>query len=160
MDILVLLFIFLPKELWAISALTKPQTTLGFGFALLNYPHRWIRTIIISVGIVGISFLIFGNWPMKILAQQYAEQNVSAGHNIFGGLWPFQLVIGLGLLSVAFDREDERIYIAASPFLMPYASTSSFIGTLLTAFSMIRHWQATIIWLAWWGGIVYRGLGL
>ena len=55
-DIMVLLFIFLPKELWAIAALTKPQTTLGLGFALLNHPRRWIRTIIVSVSILAVSF--------------------------------------------------------------------------------------------------------
>ena len=37
-DVLVLLAVFLPKELWAIAAITKPQTTIGLGLTLLKRP--------------------------------------------------------------------------------------------------------------------------
>jgi hypothetical protein len=157
-DVFVLLALFLPKTLWAVSALMKPQTTIGMGFALLKHPKLWIRTIIVSVIILAISFLIFDNWIMKILEQQASQQNVFAPNSIFSGLWPYQAIVGLGLLAVAFERDDERIYIASSPFLLPYAATSSFFGTLLAAFSLSKTWQAAVIWGAWWGVLIYRGV--
>jgi hypothetical protein len=153
-DVFVLLPLFLPKAVWAIAALTKPQTSIGIGLALLKHPKLWIRTIIVSLIILAISFLIFDNWIMKILVQQSFEQNTFARHNIFSGMWPFQAIVGLALVAIAFERDDERIYIASSPFLLPYASTSSFFGTLLAAFALSKTWQAAVIWGAWWGALL------
>ena len=102
------------------------------------------------------SFLVFGNWLQGILLQNAQQNTTFAVNNVLAGMFPFQMIIGLGLVAVAFEKDDERIYVAASPFLFPYAATSSYVGTLMMAFSMLRGWQSLVIWGAWWGALAYR----
>lgn len=157
-DLLVLLTLFLPMELWFLGALGKPQVAFGMGFAVLRKPHLWLKTIMFGLGILAITVLLYGWWPGDILAQASEADLSNQGHNFFAGFWPFQLIAGLGILSVAWERDDERLYIASSPFLFSYAASYSFFPTLLAAFSMMKRWQCAIIWATWWGAIIYRAI--
>ena len=79
--------------------------------------------------------------------------------NLWLGLWPFQVPAGVTLLLFGLSRKDERLLLAASPFLSPYATISSMLGPWLAVLMFLEKWQAAIVWLSWWAAVAYRGLG-
>jgi len=74
------------------------------------------------------------------------------------GLFPFQVPVGVSLILFGISRKDEKLLIAGSPFLSPYAATSSLIGPWLAVSCFLNDWQVFIVWLSWWGAVIYRGL--
>jgi hypothetical protein len=154
-DILILAGVLLPREWWPLLALTKPQVAVGL---LGGVPRaKWLRAgIIAGVAILG-TMLLFGPWPLELLRQPtpFRWDN----HNLWLGLSPFQVPLGVALLLLGIERNDERFLFSASPFFLPYAAISSLIGPWLAALSRLKSWQAGLIWLSWWGAVLYRGLG-
>ena len=151
-DVLVLGILLLPEPWRLVLSITKPQVSIAFLFGIQR--KNWLRAIIIAAAVMGISFLIFGLWPLE-----YARQSVDIignGLNIWGGLWPYQVPLGLVLLLRAIERRDERYLMASSPFFLPYAATSSLIGPWVALCGFLKDWQALIVLLAWWAASFSR----
>ena len=107
-----------------------------------------------------LSIAIFGNWPAQLIRQRASviEGTVYAAHNLWRNLWPFQLPAGIVLILLGLRRQDARWLVAASPFLSPYAPMSSLLGPWLALASTLKDWEAGLVWLSWWGAVIYRAV--
>jgi hypothetical protein len=153
-DGLVLSGVLLPQEWWILVAVTKPQIAIGL---LLGIPRaKLLRALLVSGLVLLVSFLLFGNWPLQAYRQPRTFQDQT--HNLWLGLWPFQVPAGIALLLLGMSRRDERWLIAGSPFLLPYAATSSLLGPWAVLCTVLTEWQALIVLASWWGAVVYRML--
>ncbi len=154
-DMLIVSSVLLPAAWWPLAALTKPQVAIGL---LAVTPRRtWFRALSILAGVVVVTVLLCGFWPPKLFAQPapFAE----ATHNLWLGLWPYQVPAGVALAALAYQRRDARLAIAASPFLSPYAALSTLIGPWLALLTYLTRWQAVAVWASWWGAVLYRAIG-
>lgn len=155
-DVLLLGGLLLPVETWWLVALTKPQNTIGLAFGVPR--GKWLRAGLILAGVVLLTLILLGNWPLAIM-QQPSGFFMTVNYNLWQGLWPFQLAVGVGLLAVGTVRRDERFLVSASPFFSPYVTMSSMIGPWLAALTGLSEWQALLVFAAWWGAVIYRLLG-
>jgi hypothetical protein len=153
-DALVLGGVLLPTALWPLVGLTKPQ--VAFTLILGVKRRRWLAALLGTAGVIAVSLLLFGNWPRDLIQQPMPYMQYT--HNLWLGLWPFQVPVGIALCLLALERKDERYLIAASPFLWPYAATSSMLGPWLAAVSGLRWWQALVVLAVWWGAAAYRAV--
>jgi hypothetical protein len=154
-DVFVLAAMLLPREWWLLVAATKPQVAIGLIFGIGK--QRVSKAIVIASVIFLLTVPFFGFWPLDVLQQP--TPFVNAAHNLWVGLWPFQVPAGIALVLLGVRRKNERFLIAASPFLSPYAATSSLLGPWLTLTSLLKGWEATIVFIAWWGSVIYRLMG-
>jgi hypothetical protein len=151
-DVLIIAGVLLPAEWWLLTALTKPQVALALA---LGIPLRkWVRAGLILLVVLVISLVFAGWWPPRLLHQPTPFRN--ATHNLWFGLWPFQVPAGVALAVKGLQHKDDRFLIAASPFLSPYAATSSLIGPWIAVFTFLTTWQAAFVWASRWGAVVYR----
>ena len=155
-DVLLLGGLLLPAETWWLAALAKPQSTIGLLFGVPR--SKWLRAGLILAGVLLFTLILLGNWPLALM-QEPAGFLVDIDRNLWKGLWPFQLTVGVGLLAVGAVRRDERFLVSASPFLSPYVTMSSMFGPWLAALTGLSDWQAALVFAAWWGAVIYRGLG-
>jgi hypothetical protein len=65
----------------------------------------------------------------------------------------------MGLAILGIERRDERYLIAASPFFLPYAATSSLLGPWVVVCTGLRGWQSAIVLLVRWGTVALRAFG-
>jgi hypothetical protein len=154
-DVIVLSGLLLPRETWILVALTKPQVAGGLLLGIRR--ELLIKAAVLLVSVLLLSFLAFGFWPQTWLRQP--TPFIDAPHNLWLGLWPFQVPAGLAMLLYGFRRKDERFLVAASPFLSPYAASSSLIGPWLALLSILKTRESLLVWMAWWGALFYRLLG-
>ncbi len=156
-DALVLALVMLPSEWWALVAITKPQIAFGL---LAGVPiNKWQRVLLITGGVLLGSIVLFGLWPLDLLNSP--RPFVTGAHNLWLNLWPFQIPVGIALITAGWSlgkEPNERLLLAASPFLGPYATTSSLIGPWLVTLSYLSTFQATLVWASWWGAVIYRGI--
>ena len=150
-DAIVLAGVMLPNLYWGLVALAKPQVTFGLIFGGKD-TNGALNMIGATAGIFLISLLLFGAWPLDLMRQP----GPVGEHNIWLGLWPFQVPVGLGIAFFGMNRKDDRFYIAASPFFLPYAATSSLLGVWIVMMSLLKNWQSIIVLMAWWGVTIYR----
>lgn len=153
-DLLIISGVFLPVEWWALVALTKPQVAIGMVFGVP--PKRWQRAAMILGIVVIVSLLWFGLWVRDLADQD--TPFVSAGHNLWKGLWPFQVPLGVLLIVLGIARKEEQLLVAGSPFVSPYAALSSMLGPWLAAITYLNNWQALAVFASWWGAVIYRGV--
>jgi hypothetical protein len=151
-DALIIAGVLLPVEWWWFVAVTKPQVAVGL--ALGVPPRQWVRAGVIVLAAFGVSVLVAGWWPSELLHHPMPSRN--AALNFWLGLWPFQVPAGVALAVKGFQRKDDRLLIASSPFLSPYAATSSLIGPWIAVVTFLTSWQAAIVWASWWGAVLYR----
>lgn len=154
-DMLVLAGVFLPLEWWGLVALTKPQTALGL--AVLVPPRLWLRAAIIVGVVVILSLIVLGPWPLDLIDQP--SPFIDMEHNLWLNLWPFQVPAGVFLIVLGYSRKDERLLVAGSPLLSPYAAMSSMLGPWIAAITFLKPWQTLVVLLSWWGVVIARGLG-
>ena len=153
-DALVLGGVLLPTAFWPLVGLTKPQ--VAFTLILGVKRRRWLAALLGTAAVIAASLLLFGNWPRDLIQQSMPYMQYT--HNLWLGLWPFQVPVGIALCLLYLERRDERYLIAASPFLWPYAATSSMLGPWLAAVSGLRWWQALVVLAVWWGAAAYRAI--
>lgn len=151
-DLLIVGTVLLPAWVWPIAAVTKPQVAIGLLFGVPR--AAWLRALLFSGIVLGVSFLIWGFWPPALFAQ--ATPFIGASHNLWAGLWPFQVPLGVLLIVLGISRKDDRLLIAGSPFLSPYAALSTLIGPWIAAVTYLKSWQVALVWAAWWAAVVYR----
>ena len=129
-DAFSLLGFVLPPQIGLFFVLMKPQVGLIMG--LFWFGEAWrsggVRDVIRVFAPVGIalllSILVFGNWmtPDRLDLQVNSTWNAS--------WWPWGIPFGL-VLSVLSLRDQRREYaMAASPFLAPYVTHSSWVGVV------------------------------
>jgi hypothetical protein len=155
-DILVLLLLFLPREWWPIAALTKPQITTGLAFSIILRKDLWLRTSVVTGIVLGISLLLFGFWPLEILELSRAAFSGDVPHSILQKIWPLQTILAVGLISFGIERDDERFFVAASPFCFSYATIGNYVGVLFSAMTVMKWWQALAVVVTWWLVLIYR----
>ena len=153
-DALILAAILLPQEWWMIAGLTKPQVAFGL---ILGIPRpKWVRALLLTGLLLVATLIWFGNWPLQLIRQP--TPNRYDGYNLWLGLWPFQVPIGILLILLGISRKDERWLVSASPFLFPYAAISSLLGPWVVACTLLTNWQAAIVLLSWWAAVIFRML--
>jgi hypothetical protein len=150
-DALVLGGILLPVWCWPLVASAKPQVAIGLVFGVRR--EQWVYAVVLTSVVLLASFVLFGSWPLQLIQQ---PTPLHGAHNLWLGLWPFQVPAGLMLILLGVRRRDERFLVAASPLLSPYAATSSLIGMWLAGMTLLRDWEAGVVWLSWWGVTFYR----
>lgn len=151
-DVLILGGVLLPPSLWVLVAITKPQVAIGL---VLHIPRRqWVIAGATVIMVFVLTWLLLGAWWVEWLKQSHALVNY--GHNLWGGLWPFQVPLGVFLCLQGLKYHDERYSIAGSPFCSPYATIGSLIGVWLVGLSFLNRWQAVLLWGCWWGVVVIR----
>jgi hypothetical protein len=155
-DVYVLGAMLLPVEWWWLAALAKPQDAIGLALAVPI--SKWVWAGLVTVGVIAATLVLIGNWPQDLFDQPSGFM-WSVGYNLWQGLWPFQLTVGVGLIGLGLARKDERFLLSSSPFLSPYITMSSLIGPWLAALTGLNDWQAGLVFAVWWGAIVYRLLG-
>lgn len=155
-DAIILAMALLPREWWLLAALTKPQTALGLIAGLSRRSAG--RAVLLAAAFVGVTMLFFGFWPARLLGQP--SPFVGAAHNLWAGIWPFQIPVGVALLLLAIRRTETVLLMAGSPFLSPYAATSTLLGPWLAVTAILSDRESLIVWLAWWAAVVYRLTGL
>lgn len=153
---LILALIFLPRTWWPLAAISKPQIGLGLAFGVPR--EKLLAAVAATGGVLVGSLLLFGNWPAALLSQP--SPFIESTHNLWLGLWPFQVPAALLLILLGIRRDDERLLVSAGPFASPYATTSSLVGPWLAVISFLKDWEAGLVWLAWWGATAYRLFGL
>jgi hypothetical protein len=153
-DILLLLFLFAPREIWPLASIAKPHVTGGLIFALLRHTKLWLRTAIICAAVILLSFVFFGPWLRELLIMSGQEFSGIVLHSVFKGIWPVQLIVAVGLICFGIERDEERFFVAASPFLSRYATIGNFAGVILVVISVMKSWQAFILVLTWWAVLI------
>ncbi|WP_119070347.1 glycosyltransferase 87 family protein [Aggregatilinea lenta] len=153
-DALMVATILLPAEWWLLAAITKPQVAIGIA---LGIPRSlWIKALLLTMVVGLLSILLFGLWPLDLIDQPAPFKAMT--HNLWLGLWPFQVPAGVALLVLGIQRKDERFLIAGSPLVSPYAAMSSMLGPWIATITVLTDWQALAVWASWWIAVVYRAV--
>lgn len=149
-DLFLLGILLIPNEWWWLLSISKPQLTLGLFFAVPQ--KKWKRAFIIGASITSLSLLWFGLWPLKIL-----NQNDLPGRspvNLVGDMWPWTLIGAAIIIFIAYRSTDENrelIFLAASPFMIPYVNFSNLLGIwlALSKYSK-RDWPIVVLFILVW----------
>lgn len=152
-DAIIMLGVLLPPKWWGVVALTKPQTVGGLIIQSLRRENIFKGFIILFIFLV-ITILLFGIWPLDLINQP--KPFVSDHHNIWYGLWPFQVVVGIVLLLHSISTKKFLYQLAASPFMMPYATIGNLYGLWLSMCILLPEWHTVVVVITWWCAVVYR----
>ena len=155
-DGLFLLGILLPEEYWLLVASMKPQLLLGLAPLGLTARDKCLKTLFITLGIGGMSLVVWGLWPLEVLHLAQSQFATEQPQVFLQFLWPNQLIVGIGLLVVNLRLRDIRLALAASPFLARYASHGSYIGVVLALAASVKHYELFFILCVWWVVILLR----
>jgi hypothetical protein len=135
--------------------LVKPQVLLGYYLGCK--PREVLQAALPAIGVFGLSFLLWGWWPVRMLEhiQQVSPEsrnyNVAPQSFLSAGV---AIVIGIWLAVVAFRKRDVVVGILAFYFFTPYVALYS----LLILFSLVAaRWPrfALLISIVMW--VVYGG---
>ncbi len=132
-DVFVFWGFVLPPPLGIVLLLIKPQVGGVFALFLLLQAWRtggWRKlglTIVPSAVVVGLSFLLFGNW----VAAQYAGASVALQKFWNTSLFPLSLLAGIPLLFLAFWKGRSRAAVSATVLCSPYVTLPSWGAALL-----------------------------
>lgn len=127
-DSLAALGFILPPQIGLFLVLSKPQ--VGIGMAIYWLVAAWkkgrIREVIrvfAPVAIAyGLSFAIFGFWPLLVSGMTNDRFNRS--------LWPVSLIIAAIMLFRAIRDENPLLAMGSSPFMAPYSNKTSYAVSL------------------------------
>lgn len=153
-DWVVVLGLLVP--VWASAPLVfaKPQLAVGYYFGLK--PKQWLVAGAVGAFFVGLTFLIWGFWPLQIL-EVVGERSIGRDFNVAPmNLMPrlLSIAIGVGMAIWAFRLQDPAIGILAWLFFTPYIAPYSLLLPL--AMVAVRFFRlALIITIAMW--VIYGG---
>lgn len=131
---------------WGLPLLVGKPQILG-GVALIWWKRAGfsVKMLIPTVAVVGVSFLIWGNWLSESL-------RISAGiTNSFWNFSPFPLGVPIGvyLLYRAYKTDDEVLACSATPFFAPYFAPYS-LSPLLALLACKYPRMAFYIYVSFW----------
>ena len=136
---------FLP---WGLPlALAKPQVTIWYLWVWWRqHRRRWIIALA-GVAFLGLSLLIWGWWPGKmVLPPTYnTNYNLSA--------WRIHWILGLGLALAALFEKDADRAMALGALAAPYVQGNSYL-ILLPVLSRLRGKALLLVWLSSWTGVL------
>jgi hypothetical protein len=145
-DLIVLGGLLLPMQFRALAALSKPQVACG---ALMTIPASKLFRAGTIVMVVGALSLLFIN-PTDIYTIPAGQSPGGEIHNLWYHLAPVNMIFGAGLLLWGMRIKSECVCIAASPFCVPYAAVSSFVGLWLVLLSWLPvRWSALLLAAVW-----------
>lgn len=147
-DVWILCGFFLGASMIPAVALTKPQIALP---ALLR-TRAWVRAGVMLAALSVLGVVLYGWWPGKILNQP--QPFLEEGHNLWRGVWPWNLIPGLLILAWGAVRRDTAILIASAPFLSPYAGLNSFAGVWIVLIGRLPRLAVGLVWALAWSPIV------
>ena len=146
-DVFVFWGFVLPPPLALLLLLIKPQ--VGGVFALYLLLEQWrmggwrrlLLNIAPTVIVIGLSFLLFGNWP----AYQYSTFVNVLRQSANTSLFPISLVAGIPLLVVALWKRRRRPAISAAVLCSPYVTLPSWGAGLLACLPNDRLTVAAVV---------------
>jgi len=153
-DWLTCLGLIVPAAFSGPFLLVKPQNALGVWLSFKR--HDLVRAIIVSLIVLILSFIIWGNWLLPLAT--YAANQMQRSYNMAPLALmpvPVSLAIGLGLGWYAFKRRDPVWSILAWLFFVPYIKIYSLLLPF-TVFAVRQRKVALIITIVMW--IIYGGL--
>ena len=153
-DWLVALGFVLPPQIGLFFVLVKPQ--MGWVVALFWLVEAWrtggwravLRTFAPVTGVMLLSFVIFGLWPLRLERQLSIWWSAS--------LWPMSIPVGLGLIAAALRQRRIQFAMAASPCLSPYLMMHSWVAALLAIVTALPEMLAVVA--GFWILILLRAL--
>ncbi|MDQ7028965.1 MAG: hypothetical protein Q9O62_03910 [Ardenticatenia bacterium] len=152
-DWLVYLGVVLSPRWGLFLVLTKPQAGMGLAFYWLveHYRQGGLRRVIEHFAPVSLAFVLslflFGPWPLTGLVEVTQPFNAS--------LWPQSLPIGLVMLVAAVRSRRPGLALAASPFLSPYTTASSWGSALLGLLPL--QWETLAAVIGIWVLRIFTG---
>jgi hypothetical protein len=158
LDWMPILGFVLPPQLGLFLIAVKPQ--MGSIVALYWFVEAWRnkgwREVIRIFGPVmvalGLSFFIYGFWPLNAL-QVFDD---SRAWN--ASLWPMSIPVGLGLLWAALRKREIRYAMVAAPCLSPYVLFHSWAGALASILFLPGETLAVVSGL--WILIIIRAVAM
>ena len=149
LDALIVASVLLPAQWWPLVISVKPQAAAGL---LLAVPRScWLRASLIMGTVLGISLLVFGLWPQTMYQ---SLPDVGHGSNLWAHTWPLSGIAGVALAAAGAYRKDERILVASSPLLFPYAAYHTLYGPWVALMTSLKRWQALAAWLVCWAHLL------
>lgn len=133
------------KGLGLVLMSIKPQVlgagALSYWLNLNRYDK--IRVVLPLVGVLLVSFLLYGFWPLEV---NPAELN----HVVDFSVWPFGIPIGLFLLGWSIWKNKPIAGGLSTYFLVPYVSPSSIFIYTAVLFSKAPKWLSVGIFIFLW----------
>lgn len=149
----------LPANWGLILLLAKPQDGLMAGLVWFKRAQNKLIFLLPSLGLVALSFLIWGWWVPHIF-----QQGLHTGGRAVGpwniSPFPWLIPLGLILLYFAWKLEDELLAVAATLCLVPYFAFYS-LNTLYTMMAGRHPRLAILAWVWLWAaflGLQWIGL--
>jgi len=124
-DWIILIGLLLPPQYGLFLVLAKPQVGCLIAVIWLIDAYkerRVVRTFAPVLVAFGLSFLIYGLWPLNWIGLVEAEPMI---------WWPYTLVLGVPLLGWALRTHNPRLALCASPILSPHSMLHSWCGSAL-----------------------------
>lgn len=155
LDWLTMLGFVLPRPIGLFFLAVKPQIGAVVGLFWLIEAWReggWKRVVHDFwpfASALGLSFIIFGIWPLRFQANLTMWWNAS--------LWPMSIPVGLALLTAAVHKRDQRLAMAAAPCLSPYLLLHSWGAALLAIIEQVPETIAAVAGL--WILVAIRAAG-
>ena len=135
---------FLLPPMWGLPLLAIKPQTLG-GAALIWWKRQRFSPLMLLplVIITGLSFAIWGLWPLRVNGLPEAARFWNFAP------WPFAVPLGIYILYQAYKAEDAILGAAASPFLVPYFAPYS-LAPLLALLACKHRRVATFVYFGFW----------
>jgi hypothetical protein len=155
-DWLVMLGFVVPPQIGLLFVVIKPQ--MGIGLVVYWLIEAWregglprtVRVFWPVALVTGVSFLLFGFWPLRF------QGIVDYSENFNASLWPMSIPVGLALLAASIRRREPRYAIASSPCLAPHVVFHSYAGVLASLLPMTAETIAAVIGL--WILVIIRAM--
>jgi hypothetical protein len=154
---------FILQNGWGLPlVLTKPQSGILAVIAWFSPAKKRILFLLPVALTLLISFLLWGNWLLPMLANvQYMRDAQIGLFTVSISPFPWAIPIGLGLMVYILKcrpRQSEIFGILATLCLVPYFVPHSL--TILFALLSVSHRRASILtWLLLWSFAVFSGWG-
>lgn len=111
----------------------KPHLTVGAMIVLAARSvkaRRW-SDFAPLVGLVVISFALFGFWPLSW--GEAGRFSAAYGFNVAESAWPYLFVAGMAILVEAVRTDDPILGLAAGAFLSPHLTGNALLGVWFVA---------------------------
>lgn len=145
---------FIFQNMWGfVLLLCKPQSGILAGLNWFLQSRRKYLFLLPTVLIVLGSFLLWGNWPVSIIANSsyMAKENIGLFNDSISP-FPWAIPIGIGLIAYILKfrpKESETLGVIATLCLMPYFVVHSLV--ILFALICSTHRRLSIIcWFLLW----------